>query len=171
MSIILHFSLTVLTTISPLHKKTPTLAVTRKPGERHQPGMKKNIVGTAYSTVFFIIFLLTIGCTSKKESSRFVPVNGKAQHIRDVGLGQPVVVLVTGFGDDLNTYDSIQKALSKITRIISYDRAGLGKSELTGKNRSLDTLAFELNEILTSENIAGPYVLVGHSRRTYCSLL
>lgn len=111
----------------------------------------------------FLIIFLAKGCTSKKESNRFVHINGKDQHILDIGSGQPVVVFVTGFGDDLNSYDSIQKALSKITRTISYDRAGLGKSELTVRNRSLDTLVFELNQILTNENIPEPYVLVGHS--------
>lgn len=112
---------------------------------------------------FLAIFLTGTGCNSKTESGRFVHINGKAQYIRDMGLGQPVVVFVTGFGDDLNSYDSIQKALSRITRTISYDRAGLGKSELTVRDRSLDTLVFELNGILTNESISEPYILVGHS--------
>jgi pimeloyl-ACP methyl ester carboxylesterase len=48
-------------------------------------------------------------------------------------------------------------------RTISYDRAGIGKSALTVKNGGLDTLIHELNTILESENIRGPYILVGHS--------
>lgn len=53
--------------------------------------------------------------------------------------------------------------MSKFTRTISYDRAGIGKSALTVKNRSLDKLIHELNTILERENIEGPYILVGHS--------
>lgn len=113
--------------------------------------------------VLLVISMLAFGCTSRKESSRFVYINGKAQHILDIGSGRPAVVFVTGFGDDLKAYASIQKELATITRTISYDRAGLGKSELTGKNRSLDTLVSELNKILTNENIPTPYILVGHS--------
>jgi alpha-beta hydrolase superfamily lysophospholipase len=117
---------------------------------------------TSIIAVAFIL-LLAVGCIAKKDSSRFVVINGKAQHILDLGSGRPVVVFVTGFGDDLNSYDSVQKALSKITRTISYDRAGLGESELTVPNRSLDTLVFELSEILRLEKIPEPYILVGHS--------
>lgn len=116
---------------------------------------------TRLSVAVLMIFLSA--CTSRKESNRFIDINGKAQYIREMGTGQPTVVFVTGFGDDLNSYNNIQAALSKITRTISYDRAGLGKSELTVKNRGLDTLVFELNEILTKEKIPPPYVLVGHS--------
>lgn len=115
------------------------------------------------SISFVIILLFALGCTLKEDPKPFVYINGKAQHIRDIGSGEPVVVFVTGFGDDLNSYDSIQKALSRITRTISYDRAGLGRSGLTGKNRSLDTIAYELSEVLGKERIPGPYVLVGHS--------
>lgn len=84
-------------------------------------------------------------------------------NIIDFHMTKTIVVFVTGFGDDLNSYDSIQKVLSGVTRTISYDRSGLGKSELTVKNRSLDTVAFELSEILRKEEIPEPYVLVGHS--------
>lgn len=109
------------------------------------------------------IVLLLVGCVTQKDSSRFVDVNGKAQHILDLGSGGPVVVFVAGFGDDLKSYDRIQRAVSGITRTISYDRAGLGESALTVRNRSLDTLVFELNEILSQERIREPYILVGHS--------
>ena len=125
--------------------------------------MKRESIGTIASRAVFIISLLLVGCTESKISDRFVEINGKSQHILDEGSEQPVVVFVTGFGDDLHAYDGIRKSLSKTTRTFSYDRAGLGKSELTTKNRSLDTLVFELNQILTQENMPEPYVLVGHS--------
>lgn len=109
------------------------------------------------------VLLLPFGCTSQEQSSQLVKINGKAQQIFDLGAGKPVIVLVAGFGDALTSYDGLQKSLSKITRTISYDRAGLGKSELTVRNRSLDTLTFELNEILTKRKISEPFILVGHS--------
>src|SRR5688572_29596412 len=110
-----------------------------------------------------IAILLILASCSKKESDRFVTINGSAQHILDLGQGKPVVVFVAGFGNNLKTYDRVQQALSTQTRTISYDRAGLGKSALTVHDRSLDTLVYELNAILEQENIPGPYILVGHS--------
>lgn len=118
-------------------------------------------------SVYFPLLLITlfgaIGCGPKKQPSRFVHLNGKAQHILDTGTGQPVVVFITGFGDNLDAYRKIQEAISKVTRTIAYDRAGLGRSELTTKNRSLDSLVEELNQILLQEKIPPPYILVGHS--------
>lgn len=113
---------------------------------------------------FRIAILLCLTCCSgKKQADRYVDIDGSPQHIRDLGTGEPVVVFVSGFGSDLNAYNPIQRVVSKFTRTISYDRAGIGKSALTVKNRSLDTLIHELNTILESEDIRGPYILVGHS--------
>ena len=109
------------------------------------------------------ILLCLTCCTAKKEADRYVEIDGSPQHILDLGSGGPVVVFVPGFGSDLKAYSRVQRAVSKLTRTISYDRAGIGKSALTVKNRSLDTLIYELNTILESESIRGPYVLVGHS--------
>ncbi|RAV98034.1 alpha/beta fold hydrolase [Pseudochryseolinea flava] len=108
------------------------------------------------------VALIFFGCT-KKASDRYVSLNGRDQHIVELGSGEPVVVFVSGFGDGLDAFDKLQREVSKVTRTISYDRAGLGNSALMGKDRSLDSLVFELNEILQRDNISGPYILVGHS--------
>lgn len=113
---------------------------------------------------FRIAILLCLSCCSgNKQADRYVEINGSPQHILDLGSGEPVVVFVPGFGSDITAYTAVQNEVSKVTRTISYDRAGIGKSALTVKNRSLDTLIHELNTILENENIHGPYVLVGHS--------
>ena len=113
---------------------------------------------------FRIAILLCLACcTGKKQDDRFVDIDGSPQHILDLGMGKPVVVFVAGFGSDLHAYSPVQKEVSKFARTISYDRAGIGKSALTVKNRSLDTLVHELNTILEREDIHDPYILVGHS--------
>lgn len=112
--------------------------------------------------IFLFPILLGSSC-DQRPSERFVKIDGKDQHILDLGSGEPVVVFISGFGSDLRSYGRVQRAVSSFTRTVSYDRAGVGKSELTVANRSLDTLVDELNRILEQENIPGPYVLVGHS--------
>ena len=98
---------------------------------------------------------------------KFVEIRGKQQRILDRGEGKPTVVFVTGLGGDMRSFSKIQFEISKITRTLSYDRAGLGKSEPIGNRRSIDNMVEELNEILLKENIQPPYLLVGHSLGGY----
>jgi len=92
-----------------------------------------------------LILLLAVSCKDK-SSDRFVEIQGHPQHILDMGKGKPVAVFVAGLGDDLTTFAKIQSEISKITRTLSYDRAGLGKSEKLNNVRTVDNMAIELHE-------------------------
>ena len=109
-----------------------------------------------------ILLVIAVSCNQKPED-RFIEIRGKRQHLLDVGSGRPPVVFVSGFGDRVSSWMSVQRKVAEVTRTISYDRAGLGESEMLSANRSLDTLVFELNELLKKENVESPYILVGHS--------
>lgn len=113
-------------------------------------------------SAMLILLVVTAACGQKPED-RFTVIRGKRQHLLDVGSGRPVVVFVSGFGDRVSSWMSVQREVAEFTRTISYDRAGLGESEMLGANRSLDTLVSELNEILEKENAQPPYIMVGHS--------
>lgn len=110
-----------------------------------------------------LIFLAIMVASCQKPEDRFTFIRGKRQHLLDVGTGKPVVVFVSGFGDRVSSWMSVQRNVAELTRTISYDRAGLGESEMLSVNRSLDTLVFELDEILEKEQVEAPYILVGHS--------
>jgi pimeloyl-ACP methyl ester carboxylesterase len=111
-----------------------------------------------------IIFLAVLAvCCKPKPADRLIIIHGKSQHILDTGYGKPAVIFVSGFGDRVSSWMAVQPKIAEVTRTLSYDRAGLGESEMLGKDRSLDSIVFELNEILAAENIAPPYILVGHS--------
>src|SRR5262245_58781748 len=43
--------------------------------------------------------------------------------------GQPTVVFIGALGDSLEAWDPVQPAVSQFARVVTYDRAGLGKSE------------------------------------------
>lgn len=118
----------------------------------------------------FMCSILTVlfSCSTKKrpemkEANRFIEIRGKKQHIREEGIGEPAVVFITGGGSPLGVYDSVQNEISKITRTISYDRAGLFQSESLDTVRTIDKMAKELNELLEMINFDKPYILVGHS--------
>jgi pimeloyl-ACP methyl ester carboxylesterase len=113
-------------------------------------------------TSILLLVLLTI-CCKQKPADRFTQIRGKSQHILDLGAGKPAVVFISGFGDRVSSWSAVQKKVAEVTRTLSYDRAGLGESEMISKNRSLDSIVFELTEILAAEHVDPPYILVGHS--------
>jgi len=114
------------------------------------------------TTVVLLLFLITGSCI-KKQSDRFVSINGRNQHILELGSGTPIVVFVHGFGNDLTSFTQVQKEISNVTHTVSYDRAGFGKSELLDSARSMKHYVDELNAILEKESMQSPYLLVGHS--------
>jgi pimeloyl-ACP methyl ester carboxylesterase len=79
------------------------------------------------------------------------------------GSGAPVVVFEAGVAATSLSWRLVQPAISKITRTISYDRAGLGWSDATWKSRDIWNLVEELRGLLKSARVHGPVILVAHS--------
>lgn len=84
-------------------------------------------------------------------------------HSRSEGTGQPTVILEAGAGDCHLTWSLVQPKIAETSRVISYDRAGLGFSESTSEPRKLQQFTNELEQLLKQENVKGPLILVGHS--------
>ena len=57
----------------------------------------------------------------------------------------------------------VQPALSKRTKVCSYDRAGLGFSDAAGPPRDAAAIVRDLHALLRGAEVAPPYVLVGWS--------
>jgi pimeloyl-ACP methyl ester carboxylesterase len=83
------------------------------------------------------------------------------------GHGNPPVVFETGGspanGGPLESWERVQPAVSKFTTTVSYDRAGIGRSEPGAKPRDARRVAQELHTALGNAGIRPPYILVGHS--------
>jgi pimeloyl-ACP methyl ester carboxylesterase len=77
--------------------------------------------------------------------------------------GQPTVVLVSAFGDSLETWKLVQPAVAQFARVVAYDRAGLGQSEADDAPPTPQRIANQLHALLQNAGIKPPYVLVGHS--------
>lgn len=77
--------------------------------------------------------------------------------------GKPTVVMDAGYGDYSKAWDSIISDISRLTEVLIYDRAGLGKSEKSSNSRTSCEMIKELNELLYRVNIKPPFILVGHS--------
>ncbi|MGB7983637.1 MAG: hypothetical protein WCF54_00590, partial [Terracidiphilus sp.] len=61
----------------------------------------------------------------------FYQVNGHKMHLYCIGSGSPTIVMEAGWGvsSPVLGWANLQPELAKITRVCSYDRAGLGWSE------------------------------------------
>ncbi|MEZ4862159.1 MAG: alpha/beta hydrolase [Caldilineaceae bacterium] len=92
-----------------------------------------------------------------------VQVNGHQLALYCMGTGTPTVILEAGLGGDHQSWAWVQPPVARLTRVCSYDRAGLGASDPGPKPRTGLTVAQELHQLLRTAGEAGPYVLVGHS--------
>jgi pimeloyl-ACP methyl ester carboxylesterase len=93
----------------------------------------------------------------------FQTVNGRLMHLYCIGSGAPTVILESGLGDDWIIWQRVQPELSRTVRVCSYDRAGVGWSEAQSGPRNALSIARQLHLLLTSAQITGPLVMVGHS--------
>jgi pimeloyl-ACP methyl ester carboxylesterase len=94
---------------------------------------------------------------------QMVDVGGYKLHLYCQGAGGPTVVMDAGAGSTGLYWSLVQSEVAKSVRTCVYDRAGYGWSEKSPQPRSISTMVNELHSLLSNANIAGPYVLVGHS--------
>jgi pimeloyl-ACP methyl ester carboxylesterase len=118
-------------------------------------------------TPILLLVALSSWIYSKGDDGYFTYLRGKKQYVIVQGTGEPTIVFLTGKGRDCGDFKKVYDKLKKTNQIFAYDRAGLGKSESFRGDRTVDTMAFELHELLVKEKIKPPYVLVGHALGTY----
>jgi pimeloyl-ACP methyl ester carboxylesterase len=94
---------------------------------------------------------------------RMVDVGGFRLHLVCEGEGSPAVILEAGAADAWLTWHQIQPELGRLTRVCSYDRAGIGYSDPGPRPRSRRRAVEELRTLLARAGVPPPYVLVGHS--------
>jgi len=83
-------------------------------------------LSSAYNAIAMQIFWAT-----HPAPGSFYQVHGYKMHLYCTGSGSPTIVLEAGWGvsSPVVGWDNIQPDLAQITRVCSYDRAGLGWSE------------------------------------------
>jgi pimeloyl-ACP methyl ester carboxylesterase len=114
-------------------------------------------------TALFLLISMSSLIFSDGDEGYFVYFRGKKQYVVVSGKGDPTIVFLSGKGRTQQDFKKVYNRLKKNNQIFAYDRAGLGQSELIRNDRTIDTMAFELQALLVKENIKPPYILVGHS--------
>ncbi len=94
---------------------------------------------------------------------RLVDVGSHRLHLLELGRGSPTILLEAGLMSTVLSWTDLQRCLAGSFRVVSYDRAGLGWSDLGPMPRTADRIVGELHSLLERAGISPPYVLVGHS--------
>lgn len=104
-----------------------------------------------------------------------IDVGGYRLDLKCRGSGGPVVVMDNAFQFDMREWDRVAPEVAKLTRVCTYDRAGIGRSEAKPILRTSRDAVDELRTLLANAKVEPPYVLVGHDLggmhvRLYASL-
>ena len=83
--------------------------------------------------------------------------------LRDIGEGSPTAILIPGMACGKEDYRQLHESLAEHTRVVSYDRPGIGDSGHNQEPRTLDYMAKDLVDLLKAKQLPPPYILIGHS--------
>jgi pimeloyl-ACP methyl ester carboxylesterase len=80
--------------------------------------------------------------------SKFVEINGLTVHYKMVGQGEPVFILLHGFGASLFSWHAVMEPLSQYGTVIAYDRPAFGLTERPVKWTGVNPYSPEANVAL-----------------------
>jgi pimeloyl-ACP methyl ester carboxylesterase len=92
-----------------------------------------------------------------------VDVGAYRLHLECTGTGAPTVILEPGGGASAATLGWIAPEVARHTTVCVYDRAGKGWSDAAQTAPDGAQTATDLHTLLERADVAGPYVLAGHS--------
>ncbi len=89
-------------------------------------------------------------------------VDGYAVHYEQSGKG-PLVLMLHGWGDNLQTFKQLSKELGKEYTVLTLDLLGFGASDAPREPFDLELYARFVASFLEKLNIHGLHSIVGHS--------
>ncbi len=99
--------------------------------------------------------------------SQFIEINGLTVHVKTMGQGKPVFVLLHGFGASLFSWHAVMKPLNQYGTVIAYDRPAFGLTERpmtwTGENPYSPQASVDLLLGLLDHFNVQSAILVGNS--------
>lgn len=100
---------------------------------------------------------------STPQIEHLIDVGGRKLHCYVYGTGSPTVVLVSGFEAPQEYWNSVIPDLAAKTTVVTFDRAGIGKSEIGDLPTHGEQSAKDLQVLLDKLGVPRPYILAGHS--------
>lgn len=134
------------------------------------PPQARRILLTAIAVITFLLLLGATyqGVATALERRQFphpgnlVDIGDRQLHINCTGSGTPLVVLEAPAAGLSATWGWVHAPVAEVTRVCSYDRAGLGWSEMGNPQFSAAEVPDHLHALLERAGEAGPVVIVGH---------
>ena len=80
-----------------------------------------------------------------------------------LGAGPYTVIFESGFGRDLNVWRKVAPDVARSNKVVTYSRAGHGRSEARPGTPTLASRTDELEQMIAAAGLTPPFVLVGHS--------
>jgi pimeloyl-ACP methyl ester carboxylesterase len=130
-----------------------------------RPGVIVVIVAAVMGAAAAVQQALTVRDRRRFPPGLLVNVDGHPTHlqVRGPDIDGPTVVLDAGMGSFSPNWHWVQVELASTVKSVAYDRAGLGWSRPSRRQRDAQTIAMELRDALREAGIEPPYVLAGHS--------
>ena len=99
--------------------------------------------------------------------SQFIEINGLFVHVKTIGQGEPVFMLLHGFGASLFSWHAVMEPISQYGTVIAYDRPAFGLTERpmtwTGENPYSPQASVDLLLGLLDHFNVQKVILVGNS--------
>jgi pimeloyl-ACP methyl ester carboxylesterase len=111
----------------------------------------------------FAMLLTVSACATKTSDDHVAIVDGHRVAYQVLGTGKPVVVMISGIGDGMDSFQDPAAEIAQVATVVIYDRAGYGASSAVAGPRDAQAAERELSGLLAEIGVNGPYVLVGHS--------
>ena len=107
------------------------------------------------------IFVMLTACTASTAGSR------PGREISPAGRSKPAVVLVSGYGVEASTWNTLIEQLSPEATVFAFERPGYGGTSLSSTDadgvRTSDEVVALLSNALDGAKVRRPFVLVAHS--------
>lgn len=118
---------------------------------------------TDIAAVIALAASLFSGTHAQGSEARLISMDDQLLEVRVVGTKTPVVVIEAGFGDHAGRWRDVQDRLAEFATVITYSRAGYGKSGTSPTRPTPLHVAAKLRSLLRMIGAEGRYVLLGHS--------
>ena len=115
---------------------------------------------TKFVVVALILFAGSV--VSDAAAPELVQVGNLKVETKIDGMGRPAVIFESGFTGGVFLWQPVQSEV-RHALTLSYERAGLGRSDPGPEPRGAEQIARELHALLAAKAIPPPYILVGHS--------
>lgn len=92
-----------------------------------------------------------VDSTSFDKRGEMIDIGGYSLYVEDTGTGKVTVIFDAGMVDDSSVWNKVAEEVSQFSRVIIYERAGLGWSEKSPHVRDSKVIVVEAIQTLAEK--------------------